>query len=197
MRARARARDREGGAPSRFFPRDKKKKQNIEGRSKGRSSPSLALSPHSTPSLRRKKSTHLSSALVPRALQGLSGLARSCPATSAQKQRWTHGRIAAVRKSLQSSKGTPQQRSSRRCLRSRGEERSVQGLLRAKEAETGSGGGGGAGGAGVFEEVDVPDASNVVVAFLSAKKTLAEASGTASAIISSGRELERVECSSE
>lgn len=120
-----------------------------------------------------------------RALAGLSGAPRSWPATSAQKQTCTHGRIVAVRRSLQSSRGTPRKRSSRRCFASRGEERSVQGLLRAKEAETGSGGGGGFEVAAAAATV-VPaaaDAAGGVVAFLSAKKTLAEASGTASAII--------------
>lgn len=69
-----------------------------------------------------------------------------------------------------------------------GEERSVQGLLRAKEAETGQEAG--AGGGGVFEGVlVVPAAAAAVaaaadaVAFLSATNTLADASGIASAII--------------
>ena len=124
--------------------------------------------------------------MVHRALRGLSGAPKSCRATSAQKAPWTHGRMSAVRRSRQSSRGT-QQRSRRRCLASMGEERSVQGLFRAKEAETRVGRGGGGGGGGVFEVAvagaPVVPAADDVVAFLSATKTLAEASGTASAII--------------
>jgi hypothetical protein len=112
---------------------------------------------------------HLSSALVQRARSGLSGSPRSLPATSRQKAPWTHGRISAVRRSLHSKRGTPRSRSRRRSLASSGEERSVHGLLRAKEAETARAGPGG-GAAGVFE-VDVPAvvaaAANGVPAFLS------------------------------
>lgn len=124
-----------------------------------------------------------------RALKGLKGESKSWPATKAQNVRWTQGRMSAVRNRRQSSRGM-QQNMKRHCLASMGEERSVQGLLRAKEAETGNGGAAAAGGGGVFEVVLVPAAAErveiaaaAVVAFLSITNTLAEASGIASAII--------------
>ena len=144
---REREREREEGVRARRFQERATKREKKSSLSPFASATILSHSPLSffilgkTPNARSRRPPlqNLRRAFVHRALKGLKGLPKSWPATKAQNVRWTQGKINAVRKSLQSNRGMQQQRS-RRCLVSMGEERSVQGLLRAKEAETGGGG---------------------------------------------------------